>query len=160
MICKLCKQSFNFNKKLYEHIRNHEILKLAKNSHFSINAVNLICEIEETSFATFKTIALLKRSNLSFFTLEIKSKSTKKSTTCRRCNQIFNFNNKFHEHIRQHCDERASNSTFESTLLSYRIECQSRNSSWRLQKIKSSTYVFANLLDICFSLRNSRVVMY
>ena len=122
VICKLCKQSLNFNKKLYEHIRNHEALKLVKNSHLSINAVNLVCEIEKTSLAShkfsvsfaksqklifesaiaFRTIILLKSSNLSFSTFEIKSKSTKRSTTCRRCNQIFNFNNKFHEHIRQH----------------------------------------------------------
>ena len=52
MICKLCKQSFNFNKKLYEHIRNHEILKLVKNSHLSINAINLVCDIEKKSFVT------------------------------------------------------------------------------------------------------------
>ena len=102
VICKLCKQSFNFNKKLYEHICKHEALKFVKNSHFSINAVNLVCEIEKTSFVIFRTITLLKRSNLSSSTLETKSKSTKRSTTCRRCNQIFNFNNKFHEHIRQH----------------------------------------------------------
>ena len=102
VICKLCKQSFNFNKKLYEHIRKHETLKFVKNSHFSINAVNLVCEIEKTSFVIFRTITLLKRSNLSSSTLETKSKSTKRSTTCRRCNQIFNFNNKLHVHIRQH----------------------------------------------------------
>ena len=52
--------------------------------------------------ATTSSITSLKRLIFSAFTLEIKSKSTKKSTTCRRCNQIFNFNNKFHEHIRQH----------------------------------------------------------
>ena len=106
MICKLCKRNFNFNNELYEHIRNHEVLKLVKNSHLSINAVDLICEIEKTSFAlqklfakfqksifefaiAFRTIILLKRSNLSFFTFEIKSESTKKSTTCRHCNQTF-----------------------------------------------------------------------
>ena len=120
VICKLCKQSFNFNKKLYEHIRKHEALKLVKNSHLSINEVNLVCEIEKTSFAShkfsvssaksqkfifefaiaFETIILLKRSNLSSFTLETKSESTKKSTTCRRCKQSFKFNNKLHEHIR------------------------------------------------------------
>ena len=122
IICKFCKQNFHFNNELYEHIRNHETLKLVNDFHFSINAINLVCEIEKTSFVshkfsvsfakfqkfeyefaiTFKTIILLKRSSLSFFALETKSKSTKRSTTCRRCNRIFNFNNKFHEHIRQH----------------------------------------------------------
>ena len=101
VICKLCKQNFNFNKKLYEHIRNHEDLKLVKKSHLSINAVNLVCEIEKISLAShrlsassaksqksifesaiaFRTVNLLKRSNLSSSTFETKSKSTKKSTT-------------------------------------------------------------------------------
>ena len=100
VICKLCKQSFNFNKKLYEHIRNHETLKLVKNSHLSINAVNLVCEIEKKSFVThvsfaslaksqksifefattFKTIILLKRSILSFLILKTISKSMKSTS--------------------------------------------------------------------------------
>ena len=58
--------------------------QLVKNFHLSINAVNFVCEIKKTSFVSHK------------------SKSTKKTTTCRRCNQIFNVNNKFHEHLRQH----------------------------------------------------------
>ena len=100
MICKICKQSFNFNKKLYEHIRNHEALKLVKNSSLSINAVNLVCEIEKKSFVThvssassarsqnsifesataFKSVILLKRSIFSSFTLETVSKSMKNTS--------------------------------------------------------------------------------
>ena len=100
MICKLCKQNFNFNKKLYEHIRNHEILKSIHDSHFSINAINLVCKIEKRSlvshesffrFATsrksifdfaiaFETVNLLKRSSFSFFTLETVSKSIKNTS--------------------------------------------------------------------------------
>ena len=96
-ICKFCKQNFNFNNELYEHIRKHEILKFVENFHFSINAINLIYEIEKKSFvsseftfkfaifrkqifefaSTFKTIILLKRSSFSFFTFEIVSKSMK-----------------------------------------------------------------------------------
>ena len=60
------------------------ISQLAHDSNLSINAINLVCEIEETSFAAHK------------------SESTKRSSTCRRCNQTFNSNNKLHEHIRQH----------------------------------------------------------
>ena len=70
------------------HQREHEAQKQTKiektidrpveNSHLSINAVNFVCEIEKTT------------------------KSTKKSTTCRRCNQTFDSNNKLHEHIREH----------------------------------------------------------
>ena len=60
------------------------ISQLVKDSHLSVKTVNLVCEIEKTSFASHK------------------SESTKRSTTCRRCNQIFNFNNKLHEHIRQY----------------------------------------------------------
>ena len=48
------------------------------------DATKSICEIEKISFVAHKSI------------------STKKFTTCRRCNQIFNFNNEFHEHIREH----------------------------------------------------------
>ena len=99
-ICKLCKQSFNFNEKLYEHIRNHEVLKLVKNSHLSINAVSLICEIEKKSSIThvssvssarsqnsifesataFRSIILLKRLILSSLTLETVSKSMKSTS--------------------------------------------------------------------------------
>ena len=95
VVCKLCKQNFNFNEKLYEHIRKHETLKFVENSHLSINAINLICEIEKKSLVwqkshesltrfqnsifefaiTFEAIILLKRSNFSFFTLETISKS-------------------------------------------------------------------------------------
>ena len=93
MICKICKQSFNSNEKLYEHIRNHEALKSVKNSHLSINAINLVCEIEKKSFVThvssassarsqnsifesataFRSVTLLKRSILSSFTLDVVS---------------------------------------------------------------------------------------
>ncbi|KAG6986437.1 hypothetical protein G7Y79_00085g101090 [Physcia stellaris] len=52
VICKLCKQSFNSNRELYEHIRNHEALKPAKDSHLSINAANLVCETKEKPSAT------------------------------------------------------------------------------------------------------------
>ena len=176
VICKLCKQNFNFNKKLYEHIHNHEVLKIVKNFHLSINAINLVCENKKNSVVICSSVSLvsqisfiffsifkkrcfkcrinvlsiqkhyleshsfdetlchrleqqlarrahqqkqktqkqtkiektISRSvssiclNLSITTSEIKSKSTKRSTTCRRCNKIFNFNNKFHKHIREH----------------------------------------------------------
>ena len=115
-----------------------------QNSHLSINAIDLIYEIEKRSFVihvssvssvkhqnsiceftmTFRTITELKRSNLSSSTLENRSESTKKSTTCRRCNQIFNFNNKLHEHIRQHHARKSikSSSLSVSTLESaYKI---------------------------------------
>ena len=49
VICKLCKQNFNFNKKLHEHIRDHEALKIVKDSHFSINAINLVRETMKMS---------------------------------------------------------------------------------------------------------------
>ena len=118
--CKICKQNFNFNNELYEHIRNHEMFKFVKNFHFSINAVNLVCEIEKKSFVsqkshelftksqksifefaiTFEIIILLKRSTFQSFALEIASKSTKKLSTCRHCDEIFNFKKSFREHKR------------------------------------------------------------
>ena len=108
MICKICKQNFNFNKKLYDHIRNHEILKFFKNFHLSINAFNLICETMKKStiinflislktfvaYATlqkqiiefamfFETINSLKCSNFQSFALEIVSiRIKKKSFQC------------------------------------------------------------------------------
>ncbi|KAG6995732.1 hypothetical protein G7Y79_00042g078370 [Physcia stellaris] len=120
--CKLCKQSFNSNRELYEHIRNHETQQPVKDSHLSINAVNLVCEIKETSPAPHKlpappakpqrpisesavasrTITLLKPSDLSSPTPETRLGSTERPATCRRCNRIFNSNNKLHDHIRKH----------------------------------------------------------
>ena len=133
VICKLCKQSFNFNNELYEHIRNHEASKLVKNSYFSINAVNLVCEINETLFvshksfassaiqkstnesaSTFRTVTLLKRSSFLFFTFEAKSKSTEKSTTCSHCDKIFNFKKSLREHeSEQHSKMHVKNFRFE-----------------------------------------------
>ena len=130
VICKLCKQIFNFNEKLYEHIRNHEALKLVTNFYFSINAVNLVCEIKKTSFVShkssvsldrfqksifefaiaFRTIILLKRSSFSIFTFETISKSIEialfqttkiNEMTCRHCDEIFNFKKSFREHKRE-----------------------------------------------------------
>ena len=144
MICKICKQSFNFNKKLYEHIRNHEALKLVKNSSLSINAVNLVCEIEKKSFVThvssassaksqksifesaitFEAITLLKRSNFSIFTLETIQKSMKialfqttevTEVTCRHCDETFNFKKSLREHKR----EQHRRKSIESSLLSF-----------------------------------------
>ena len=143
VICKLCKQSFNFNKKLYEQIRNHEVLKLVKNFHLSINAINSICEIEKKSFVTyvssvssarsqnsifesaiaFKTITLLKRSSFSISTLETITKSMKIALfqtteviemTCRHCDETFNFKKSFREHKR----EQHRRKSIESSLLS------------------------------------------
>ena len=133
MNCKICKQSFNFNEKLYEHIRNHETLKLVKNFHLSINAVNLVCEIEKKSFASqksheslaksqksifefavaFEAVTLLKRSTSQSFALEITSESTKKLSTCKLCKQTFNFKKMFRQHKReQHAKKFVINSSF------------------------------------------------
>ena len=129
--CKLCKQNFNFNEKSYEHIRNHEVLKFVTNSYFSINAINLICEIKKTSFVshkssaiqksinefalTFRTVTLLKRLYFSSFTFAIKSESTERLTTCRHCDETFNFKKSFREHKR----EQHRRKSIESSLLSF-----------------------------------------
>ena len=144
VICKICKQSFNFNKKLYKHIRNHEVLKFVKDFHFSINAINLICEIEKKSFVThvssvllarfqksivefaitFETITLLKRSTLQSFALENTSKSTKKLSVCRHCTQTFNFKKMFRQHKReQHAKKFVINSHF--LLDAIKFACES-----------------------------------
>ena len=144
VICKLCKQSFNFNRELYEHIRNHETLKFVKNSSLSINAVNLVCEIEKKSFVThvssassaksqksifesaitFEAITLLKRSNFSIFTLETIQKSMKialfqttevTEVTCRHCDETFNFKKSLREHKREQHRRKFIESSFLST---------------------------------------------
>ena len=155
-LCKSCKQNFNFNKKLYEHIRNHEALKRIntikatckfvkistfsksiislKSSSFTSSTLKSLCEFEKKSTSThsssshesliFTTSRNLisdtktslqsvssKRSSFQLRVFNSASKSMKSAsiqrvvcvrTICKRCNQIFNFNNKFHEHIRQH----------------------------------------------------------
>ena len=119
--CKLCKQSFNFNEELYEHIRNHEV----KNSHLSINAVNLVCETEKRSSAsqesesltrfrksifesamTFGAITLLKRSTLQSSALEITSESAKRLSACRHCDETFNFKKMLRQHKREQHSKR------------------------------------------------------
>ena len=65
-ICKFCKQNFNFNNELYEHIRKHEILKFVENFHFSINAINLIYENEKKLIVSYEF----------FFHLQLHSKQS------------------------------------------------------------------------------------
>ena len=198
-ICKLCKQSFNFNEKLYEHIRNHEALKFVKNSHLSNNAVNSICEIEKKSSIThvssasfaksqnsifesataFKSVTLLKRSILLSSTLETVSKSmkstsmqcmlasssshvlqisaqkhqkfdvqnssivnslllidtikltceiAKKSATCRHCKQTFKFKELLRKHKRE---QHAKKFVISSSLLSHALNsmCEAEKKS-------------------------------
>ena len=74
-ICKLCKQNFNFNKKLYEHIRSHETFKFVKNFHLSIYAVNLVCEIEKRSFASQKSHESFTKFQKSIFESAIASEA-------------------------------------------------------------------------------------
>ena len=99
-------------------------MKSIENSHLSINAFNLICEIEKKSIIvsiakvskfirTTYVSAKLKASRLSLSlnTFEIVSESTKIAfflqnacvrTRCRQCKLYFNFNYEFFEHIRKH----------------------------------------------------------
>ena len=170
VICKLCKQNFNFNKKLYEHIRSHEISKFVKNSHLSINAINLVCEIEKKSLVsqkshesftksqnsifefavTFETIILLKRSTFQSFALKIASKSTKKSATCRHCKQTFNFKKMFRQHKReQHAKKFVVNSHFsidavKSTCESMKISTINSSSSASLVVQSNTLFLFAS----------------
>ena len=133
MICKRCKKNLNFNEKLYEHIRNHEILKLVKNSFLSINAANLVCEIEKKSFVThvsfvslakfqksifefaiaLEAVILLKRSSFSFFTLETVSKSIENtSMQCSSASSISSFRTMTFSEVSIFCSS-LTNFTFE-----------------------------------------------
>ena len=141
--CKLCKQSFNSNRELYEHIRNHEALKLAKDSSLSINAVNLVCEIEEKPSATHVSpapparsqksifesaiasgaVTLLKRSSSPISTLETIQEPMEialfqatevTEVACRHCGETFNSK----ESLREHKREQHRRKPIESSLLS------------------------------------------
>ena len=132
----------------YEHIRNHEALKFVKNSHLSINAVNLVCEIEKRSFTsqkshdsltksqksifefaiTFRSVTSSELSNLSLSTLKTESKSAKKSATCRHCKQTFKFKDFFRKHKRE---QHAKKSVINSSLLSHALNlvCEAKKKS-------------------------------
>ena len=77
-----------------------------KSSIFSTTSRNLVTDTR----ISLQSISS-KDSNFSIATLKITSERMKNAsiqrivcarTICKRCKQIFNFNNKFHEHIRQH----------------------------------------------------------
>ena len=133
-MCRSCKQNFSFNNELFEHIREHEILKRINDFHFSIDTVKSTCEAVKkstnacSSFSQKSSILSAtsrnlvtdirislqsvssKDSNFSIATFKFTSECVKNAsiqrivcvrTTCKRCKQIFNFNNKLHEHLRQ-----------------------------------------------------------
>ena len=155
MNCKICKQNFNFNEKLYQHIRHHEALKFVKNFYLSINAVNLVCEIEKRSLASqkrhesltrsqksifesavaFEAVTLLKRSTLQSLAFETTSESMKKLSACRHCKQTFNFKKMLRKHKReQHAKRFVVNSHFlidavKSTCESMKISTVNSSSS-------------------------------
>ena len=168
--CKLCKQSFNFNEKLYQHIRNHEILKLVKDSRFSINTINLVRKLEKTSFVsreffvsfakfsksifestTTSSITSLEHSNLLLSALKMKSDSTKKLATCRHCKQTFNFKKMLRQHKqKQHAKKSIVNSHFSINAIKSAcesIEMLTVNLSFFVSLvIQSNTlFLFANL---------------
>ena len=81
-----------------ETLRHRLKQQLVRRAHQQKQEIQKQAEVEKTISRSISSICL----NFSIATSEIKSKSTKKSATCRRCNKIFNFNNKFHKHIREH----------------------------------------------------------
>ena len=127
---QLARRAHQREQKTQKQIELIEQKSRKQNFHLSINAINLVCEIEKRSyithvesliFATSKNLTLntktslqsvsSKCSNFQLRALNSASKLMKNvsiqrivcdRTTCRRCNQIFDFNNKFHEHIREH----------------------------------------------------------
>ena len=119
--CKIYKQSFNSNNELYEHIRNHEALKPAKDSHLSINAANLVCETKEKPSATHvppaplarpqksifesavasEAVTLLKQSALQPPALETTPEPTERLSMCRHCTETFNSKEMLRQHKRE-----------------------------------------------------------
>ena len=115
-----------------EHQKISDQKFLNSNSFFSIDTVDLTCEIAKKSttvlfaknakfnskrFAKIRVFAVrirvkleIERTIFQLLSFESASKSMKKFEIqqivcvriCKRCKQNFDFNNKFHEHIRQH----------------------------------------------------------
>ena len=81
-----------------ETLRHRLKQQFARRAHQQKQKIQKQTKIEKVINRSILSVCL----NFSIATFEIKSKSTKKSTTCRRCNKIFNFNNKFHKHVREH----------------------------------------------------------
>ena len=116
--CMRCDSSFNSKEKLREHVRKQHAKKPANSSSLSVNTAKSICETEERS-AVIEASTLqaevekvidqpVEDSPLSInavnFVCEIEetTESVQRTTICQRCNQTFDFNNKLHEHIREH----------------------------------------------------------
>ena len=166
MICMRCDQNFNIKKTFREHVREQHAKKFVKSFCFDVNTINFVCEIEKKSFVsqkshesltksqkskfefaiTFETVISLKRSNFLLFALKIESKSTKKSTTCRHCKQIFNLKKMFRQHKReQHAKKFVVNSFFSiDTIKSIceSIKTSTINSSFSVSFVVQSNELF------------------
>ena len=107
-ICKRCKQSFNFNNKFHEHIREHHARKSVKSLNLKILASEFTCKIKKKSTIECFSVSLAsftfsatsrsstkiisqslssKCSNLSIATYKISSKSMKSAAVV--CSFIF-----------------------------------------------------------------------
>ena len=74
-ICKRCKQSFNFNNKLHEHIRQHHVRKSIKNSDFRVSTSESTCNIKKKSTFICSFVSLV--SSILFATSRSQIFSTK-----------------------------------------------------------------------------------
>ena len=158
--CKQCEQNFDFNKKFFEHISEHKVLKFVKNSSFTIFTLKSLCEFERKSIdicsffsfeslifttsknltsntKTFLQFVSSKYSNFQLRVFNFASKSTKNAsisrivdvrTICKRCKQNFNFNNKFHEYIREH-HVRKSVQSLNFKIFASKLTCKIKKKS-------------------------------
>ena len=83
-ICKRCRQSFNFNNKFHEHLREHHVQKFvtSENSDLRILALESTYKIIEKSTVFCSSASLISQfaSSILF--------ATKLSTTCSHCKQF------------------------------------------------------------------------
>ena len=66
-ICKRCKQSFNFNNKLHEHIREHHARKFVQNLNFRVPASESTCKIKKKSIFTCSSVSFASQKSFTFF---------------------------------------------------------------------------------------------
>ena len=77
-----------------------------------------------TNAFSFSVFNIMFSSNFRMFAFEFTSESTKRSTTCKHCDEIFNFKKSFREHKReQHAKKFVVNSRF--LIDAVKLTCES-----------------------------------
>ena len=91
------------SKQIFEFALTFEIVISQESSHFSVHTSEIVSESKKNESTQCFSISS-KSSSQTFESKhqEISIQQIVCAQICKRCKQNFNFNNKFHEHIRQH----------------------------------------------------------